>query len=74
MLTRSRSSRYLDFSTAQLVGAACAPGTVPVYLAYNNGAARGIDSNHRITTNRTSIEQVAARGWIDEGIAMCAPQ
>lgn len=64
----------LDFSTARLAGAACAPGTVPVYRAYNNGAARGIDSKHRITTNRTSIEQVAARGWIDEGIAMCAPQ
>jgi cytochrome c553 len=64
----------LDFSTAQLIGTACAPGTVPVYRAYNNGAARGIDSNHRITTNRTAIEQVAARGWTDEGIAMCAPQ
>ena len=64
----------LDFSTNQLGGAACALGTVPVYRAYNNGSARGIDGNHRITTNRTSIEQVAARGWIDEGIAMCAPQ
>jgi cytochrome c553 len=64
----------LDFGTEQLAGAACAAGTVPVYRAYNNGAARGMDSNHRITTNRTAIEQVAARGWIDEGIAMCAPQ
>lgn len=64
----------LDFSTTQLGGSACLAGTVPVYRAYNNGSARGIDSNHRITTNRTSIDQVAARGWIDEGIAMCAPQ
>lgn len=64
----------LDFSATQPAGAVCASGTVPVYRAYNNGSARGIDSNHRITTNRTSIEQVLARGWIDEGIAMCAPQ
>lgn len=64
----------LDFSTAQLGGSACAPGTVPVYRAYNNGSVRGVDSNHRLTTNRTSIDQVTARGWIDEGIAMCAPQ
>jgi len=64
----------LDFSSTQSSGTSCASGTAPVYRAYNNGAARGIDSNHRITTNRTSIEQVIARGWIDEGIAMCAPQ
>ena len=64
----------LDFSASQVAGAACAAGTVAVYRAYNNGAARGIDSNHRITTNRTSIAQVAARGWIDEGVAMCVPQ
>ena len=47
---------------------------VPVYRAYNNGSARGIDSNHRLTTNRTAIDQVIARGWVDEGIAMCAPR
>ena len=64
----------LDFATTRLAAAACEPGTVPVYRAYNNGSARGIDSNHRITTNRTAIEQVLARGWIDEGIAMCAPR
>ena len=64
----------LDFRTSLVPGPACAPGTVPVYRAYNNGSVRGIDSNHRITTNRTAIDQVVARGWIDEGIAMCAPQ
>ena len=62
----------LDFSAAAFDGSHCAPGTVPVYRAYNNGQARGIDSNHRITTNRTAIDQVVARGWIDEGVVMCA--
>ena len=64
----------LDFRASQAAGAACDAGMVPVYRAYNNGAARGIDSNHRITTNRTAIAQVAARGWIDEGVAMCVPR
>jgi hypothetical protein len=63
-----------DFNTTPAVNGACPAGLVPVYRAYNNGFTRGIDSNHRITTNRTSIEQVAARGWIDEGIVMCARQ
>ena len=64
----------LDFTTTRLAAASCGQGTVPVYRAYNNGAGRGIDSNHRITTNRTAIDQVVARGWVDEGIAMCAPR
>ncbi|MEO8134661.1 MAG: choice-of-anchor D domain-containing protein [Betaproteobacteria bacterium] len=63
----------LDFAASPNAGPACAAGLVPVYRAYNNGAVRGIDSNHRITTNRTSVEQVISRGWIDEGIVMCVP-
>ena len=62
------------FATARPIGSACPDGTAPVFRAYNNGSARGIASNHRITTNRTAIEQVAGRGWIDEGIVMCAPR
>ena len=64
----------LDFSATRLAASACGTGTVPVYRAYNNGSARGIESNHRLTTNRTAIEQVVGRGWVDEGIAMCAPR
>jgi cytochrome c553 len=64
----------LDFRTTQPAGTACGAGTVPVYRAYNNGSARGIDSNHRLTTNRTAIDQVIARGWVDEGVVMCAPR
>lgn len=63
----------LDFvSTAPLNGA-CPNGTVPVYRAYNNGFARGVDSNHRITANLASIQKVVARGWSNEGVVMCAP-
>jgi hypothetical protein len=64
----------LDFRTSVPRDSGCDAGTQPVYRAYNNGAARGIDSNHRITTNRTAIDQVVGRGWVDEGVAMCAPR
>jgi hypothetical protein len=52
----------------------CPPGLAPVYRAYNNGYNRKVDSNHRITTNLGALQQVVARGWINEGIVMCAPQ
>ena len=64
----------LDFATTRLVTSQCPDNTVAVWRAYNNGAARGIDSNHRLTSNRTALDQVVARGWVDEGIAMCAPR
>ena len=63
----------LDFSTMVPVGGSCPAGTAPVYRAYNNGFARGIDSNHRITTNLAAIQQVVGQGWRNEGVVMCAP-
>lgn len=67
----------LDFFSSQLVswygGNYCPYGTTPVFRAYNNGFARGVDSNHRITSNFAAIQQVVARGWINEGVVMCAP-
>jgi len=62
------------FTSTPASNGACAAQTVPVYRAYNNGFARGIDSNHRITTSLAAIQEVVARGWIDEGVVMCAPQ
>jgi hypothetical protein len=62
----------LDFVTTTPVGGVCPNGTVPVYRAYNNGFARGVDSNHRITANPAGIQQVVDRGWISEGVVMCA--
>ncbi|MEO8135161.1 MAG: hypothetical protein ABI831_14405 [Betaproteobacteria bacterium] len=61
----------LDFLTAAPINGGCLAGTVPVYRAYNNGAARGVDSNHRITTSPANIDQVVARGWVSEGIVLC---
>jgi hypothetical protein len=63
-----------DFSTTPAVNRNCPAGLVPVYRAYNNGFARNIDSNHRITSNAAAIQAVVTRGWIDEGVVMCAPQ
>ena len=58
-----------------LPGAAgtCAPGLVPVYRAYNNGAARGIDSNHRYVLDPALLQPMVAAGWKDEGTAFCVP-
>jgi hypothetical protein len=64
----------LDFSSTPPVSGLCAGGTMPVYRAYNNGSAQGIDSNHRISSSPAAIQQVVARGWLNEGVVMCAPQ
>lgn len=61
-----------DFSINSAVNGACAAGKTPIYRAYNNGYARGVDSNHRISPNLTDIQQVVAKGWSNEGIVMCS--
>jgi alpha-tubulin suppressor-like RCC1 family protein len=63
----------LDFAIGQVAAGACLLGTAPVFRAYNNGALRGVDSNHRISSSIAAIHQVVARGWINEGVVMCAP-
>ena len=63
-----------DFATGRPVNGACPAGQAPVYRAYNNGFAKGVDSNHRITSNLAAYQQNLARGWSGEGITMCAPQ
>ena len=62
-----------DFSTTRSVNGACPTGLTPVYRAYNNGFARGVDSNHRISPSANAIADVVRRGWINEGVVMCAP-
>ena len=64
----------LDFFSTAPISGVCSTGTVPVYRAYNNGFARGVDSNHRITSSPSALQEVVARGWVDEGTVMCAPQ
>jgi len=61
----------LDFFTTVAANGTCPAETVPVFRAYNNGFARGVDSNHRITTSEAGIQEVVARGWISEGAVMC---
>lgn len=63
----------MDFISTAPDNQICSVGTVPVYRAYNNGFARGVDSNHRITSNQTAIQEVVAKGWSNEGVVMCAP-
>jgi hypothetical protein len=63
----------LDFRSTPPVARACPSGLQPIYRAYNNGYARGVDSNHRMSAHQSAIQEVVARGWIDEGIVMCAP-
>jgi hypothetical protein len=62
-----------DFMTSLPAAGKCAAGQVEVYRAYNNGFARGIDSNHRITSNPAAYQQTVAGGWSGEGVVMCAP-
>ncbi len=63
----------LDFISTPPTKGTCPTGTVPVYRAYNNGFARGVDSNHRLSSDAAAIQQVVTRGWINEGVVMCAP-
>ena len=63
-----------DFLTTPAANGTCPAGLVPVYRAYNNGFARGIDSNHRITSNHAAYLETVAAGSIGEGVVMCAPQ
>lgn len=64
----------LDFiSTPAGINGTCPIGTVPVYRAYNNGFAQGTDSSHRTTSNLAAINETVSRGWINEGVVMCAP-
>ena len=63
-----------DFITTAAINGVCPSGLLPVHRAYNNGFARGVDSNHRITASPGAIAEVVQRGWANEGVVMCAPQ
>jgi hypothetical protein len=47
----------------------CDFGT-PLYRLYNKRAAQN-DSNHRFTTRTAVRDEMVARGWVSEGVAMC---
>lgn len=62
------------FLSTRATNNGCPAGILRVWRAYNNGFARGIDRNHRITTDQQAILQTIASGWKDEGVVMCAPE
>jgi hypothetical protein len=65
------SGRYSMYSAGVTTnGAACY--TIPVYRLYNNGYAKGIDSNHRYTASVTVAAQMQTLGWQLEDVAFCA--
>lgn len=64
----------MDFATTPTTNGMCASGTMPIYRAYNNGFTLGMDSNHRITGSQMMMQQMMSRGWMNEGVVMCAPQ
>ena len=46
---------------------------VRIYRVYNDGFARGKDSNHRLLADFSLYTQMLAQGWIGEGVVMCGP-
>jgi hypothetical protein len=57
---------------ATLPNGGCPAGAIPVHRAYNNGAQRGIDSNHRFSTAKDALTALAANlGWTYEGVVFC---
>jgi serine protease len=62
-----------DFLATKPTDGVCPDGTRKVYRAYNDGFAHGIDSNHRLTSSRIGYQLQVEKGWIGEGVVMCAP-
>lgn len=59
------------FYVNEPAGGSCPGGTVPLYRVYNNG--RSGAPNHRYTTCSNIRDNMIARGWVSEGVAMCVP-
>ncbi len=49
----------------------CPDGYLEVNRAYNEGFPRN-DSNHRYSTSDSTMAEMARKGWVVEGAAMCA--
>ncbi|HET6264013.1 MAG TPA: hypothetical protein VFD95_04100, partial [Usitatibacter sp.] len=52
-------------------GGQCPAGSAPVFRVYNDRAVQN-DSNHRFTADDAQHFAMSV-GWIDEGVALCAP-
>lgn len=62
----------IAFAIVPGAGTSCASNLKPVYRLYNNGHARGEDSNHRYTTLQTEYTRLQTGIWKGEGVVMCA--
>lgn len=62
----------ISFNSTPATNQICPTSSTPIYRAYNNGFARGVDSNHRIAASLTAIQEVVTRGWTNEGVVMCS--
>lgn len=60
------------FSASMPVSGTCFAGYTAVYRLYNN-RAQFRDANHRFTTRTAIVDDMVARGWLLEGVAMCLP-
>ena len=56
---------------AALTGPCPVNAATPVYRMFNNQSASN-NSNHRYVVSQTRVDEMKARGWVDEGIAFCA--
>jgi len=59
------------FSITPPVAGACPQGLVSVRRFYNN-PGQGADMNHRYVTSAAAAGETRGRGWIEEGVVMCA--
>lgn len=64
--------RFWLVRAAGITPAGCPVGTQAIYRVYNNRFAQN-DSNHRYATESEVYNQMLARGWLGEGVVMCAP-
>ena len=64
----------IGFRIESPASGSCPAGTTAVARVYNDGFARGKDSNHRLLTDYDLYVQMIGQGWIGEGVAMCGPQ
>ncbi|MEO8102043.1 MAG: hypothetical protein ABI790_05925 [Betaproteobacteria bacterium] len=62
----------IDFWITRARDAECPSGSLALTRLYNN-RWRENDSNHRYTTSRSLTAALVKEGWINEGVAMCAP-
>jgi hypothetical protein len=55
------------YAAAPNADGSCPAGRIPLYRAWRPFG----DSNHRFATDRAVVAEMTAKGWIDEGVAMC---